>query len=197
MSQPPPAFSLRKQLAFYGAYHSNPTNIWIHMICVPLIAWSAYVLGAFLPKPSFLPPIHANFGPYFSFDLHIAAIWAISVELYYLILTPSITLTHLPVAALTLLTATAYAQQPDSLKVAAGVHIFAWLAQFYGHGIHERRAPALLDNLLGASVLAPLFVHYEVLFSLGLCKQVHRDLQNDAAKLKAEFRLKKKGAKSE
>lgn len=58
-------------------------------------------------------------------------------------------LTHLPVAALTLLTATAYAQHPDSLKVAAGVNIFAWLAQFYGHGIHERRAPAVLDNLLG------------------------------------------------
>jgi uncharacterized membrane protein YGL010W len=95
---------------------------------------------------------------------------------------------------LTLLTATAYARQPDSFRVAAAIHIFGWLAQFYGHGVHERRAPAVLDNLLGAAVLAPLFVHYEFLFSLGLCKQTKKDLQNDAAKLKAEFRLKNKEA---
>ena len=63
--------------------------------------------------------------------------------------------------------------------------------------LHIYDAGANITTPRIASVLAPLFVHYEVLFSLGLCKQVHRDLQNDAAKLKAEFRLKKKGAKSE
>jgi len=56
---------------------------------------------------------------------------------------------HLPVAAGTLLSATAYASKPGSLGIAAAVHVFCWLAQFYGHGVHEGRAPALLDNLLG------------------------------------------------
>ena len=55
-------------------------------------------------------------------------------------------------AVLTLLTATAYARQPDAVKVAAAVHIFGWLAQFYGHGVHERRAPAVLDSLLGGEL---------------------------------------------
>jgi uncharacterized membrane protein YGL010W len=42
------------------------------------------------------------------------------------------------------------------------LHIVAWIAQFYGHGVHEGRAPALLDNL-GFMGLAPFFVSFELL----------------------------------
>ena len=56
--------------------------------------------------------------------------------------------------------------------------------------IYDARAKVTTSRT--AVVLAPLFVHYEALFSLGLCKGVQKDLQNDAAKLKAEFRLKNK-----
>lgn len=48
-----------------------------------------------------------------------------------------------------------------------------------------------------ALVLAPLFVHYEILFMFGLSKQAKKDLHNDVGKLKTEFRLKKKGVKKE
>jgi len=115
----------------------------------------------------------------------------IATELYYFILTPAVALTHLPVAVLTLLTATAFASMPGSLRIAEVIHVSCWLAQFYGHGVHEGRAPALLDNILGAFVLAPLFVHYEVLFKLGLLKQTKKDLKNDVGKLIKELRLKK------
>lgn len=193
----PAAFSLRQQLAFYGAYHSNPTNVWIHIVCVPFIVWSAYVLGSQWPKPDAIPSVHADFGPYLSFDLNYAAVWAITTELYYLFLTPLAALTHIPLAAVTLLTATSFASRPDSTWIAGTIHVLCWLAQFYGHGVHEGRAPALLDNLLGALVLAPLFVHYEVLFMLGFFKQAKRDLYNDVGKLNSELGLKKKEAKKE
>jgi uncharacterized membrane protein YGL010W len=193
----PSAFSLREQLAFYGAYHSNPTNVWIHITCVPLILWSAYVLAAHLPKSDAIPSVHAEWGPYLAFDLNYSTIWAIATELYYFILTPGVTLTHLPVAVASLLTATAYASKPGSLGIAAAVHVVCWLAQFYGHGVHEGRAPALLDNLLGALVLAPLFVHYEVFFKLGLFNQTQKDLHNDVGKLITELKLKKKQVKKE
>jgi uncharacterized membrane protein YGL010W len=52
-------------------------------------------------------------------------------------------------------------------KVALGVHIFSWIIQFVGHGVFERRAPALFDNLVQAIFLAPLFVWLEILFKLG------------------------------
>lgn len=52
---------------------------------------SAYAAGTHLPKPDILPSIHADFGPYLSFDLNYSAIWAIATELYYFILTPGVT----------------------------------------------------------------------------------------------------------
>lgn len=50
---------------------------------------------------------------------------------------------------------------------AGAVQIVSWIAQFVGHGMFEGRAPALLDNLVQALVLAPFFVWMEILFSLG------------------------------
>ncbi|KAI9719130.1 MAG: hypothetical protein M1828_006312 [Chrysothrix sp. TS-e1954] len=50
---------------------------------------------------------------------------------------------------------------------ALALHIASWVAQFIGHGIFEGRAPALLDNLVQALFLAPLFVWLEILFYFG------------------------------
>jgi uncharacterized membrane protein YGL010W len=38
-------FDFEKQLVFYGSYHSHRINVLCHIICVPLIMWSAFVLG--------------------------------------------------------------------------------------------------------------------------------------------------------
>lgn len=45
-----------------------------------------------------------------------------------------------------------YGSLPTFMPAAIGVHIVAWIAQFYGHGVHEGRAPALLDNLFQVSL---------------------------------------------
>lgn len=57
------------------------------------------------------------------------------------------------------------------------VHVIAWIAQFAAHGLIEKRAPALLDSLLQALLLAPLFVWLEVLFMFGYRKKLKEDLQ--------------------
>jgi len=38
------------------------------------------------------------------------------------------------------------------MKYATAVHVFAWVMQFIGHGVFEKRAPALLDNLAGGEL---------------------------------------------
>ena len=72
---------------------------------------------------------------------------------------------------------------------ALGLHVFAWLAQFLGHGVFEGRAPALLDNLVQALFLAPFFVWLEVLFSFGyrpeLKSRLDKAVSQDIAKFKA------------
>lgn len=50
---------------------------------------------------------------------------------------------------------------------ALGVFVISWISQFVGHGVFEGRAPALLDNLVQALLLAPFFVWMEILFACG------------------------------
>lgn len=82
--------------------------------------------------------------------------------------------------------------------------------QFIGHGVFEKRAPALLDNLAGgtwsyrtnrssltiskALILAPFFVHLEMLFAVGYRKDMHKELNNAVGVQIAQFR-KKEGDK--
>lgn len=79
---------------------------------------------------------------------------------------------------------------PDlTTKVSAAVFVASWVAQFLGHGVFEKRAPALLDNLLQALVLAPFFVWMEILFKFGyrpeLQSRVEKAVEKELAKEKA------------
>jgi len=56
---------------------------------------------------------------------------------------------------LSLLTATAYAYRPDGIRNAIIIQVVSWVAQFLGHGLAERRAPALLDNIVGGRLFIP------------------------------------------
>lgn len=175
----PSLFDVRKQLAFYGSYHSNPVNVLIHIFGVPALLWSALLLATRIQTPAFLPEIRYTFNEYLVFDMNTPAMVTAIYLLYYLILEPIAALLYAPQMVVTLLTATAHAYHPDGIRDAIIVQIVSWIAQFLGHGLAEGRAPALLDNIVGAFVLAPFFVHLELLFMLGYRPVLHKQLQND------------------
>ncbi len=74
-----------------------------------------------------------------------------------------------------------YENVPGSMNLAILIHIVCWLAQFVGHGAFEKRAPALLDNLVQALLLAPLFVFMEILFSLGYKPELRKKFEANVA----------------
>ncbi|KAI0332489.1 DUF962-domain-containing protein [Cubamyces sp. BRFM 1775] len=191
-------FNVKKQLTFYGAYHDHPVNVAIHMIFVPTILWTALVMGTRVPTPSWFPDIHFVFNEYLAFDFNWPALWVITTLAYYYVLDPTAALLYTPEMALIALTSAAFAYKPDAIKVAGIVHVISWIAQFIGHGAAEGRSPALLDNLLGALVLAPFFVHLEILFKLGykpaLRDSIHQGVKAEIAKIKAEEASGKKKA---
>ena len=53
---------------------------------------------------------------------------------------------------------------------------FAWIMQFIGHGVFEKRAPALTSNLFSALV-APDFVVIEILYLFGYNKKAIEEAQ--------------------
>jgi len=175
-------FDVRKQLTFYGSYHSHPVNVGVHMFGVPLLQWSLLVLASILPVPSFVPRIHYVFNDYLVFNLNVPAMTMVLYFVYYTILEPVAAIIYAPQLVIILLTATAFSEHSGSIQKAAILNVISWIAQFIGHGVAEKRSPALLDNILGAFVLAPFFVHLEILFSFGYNPELHKQLQNDVGK---------------
>ncbi|KAJ6539058.1 hypothetical protein B0H19DRAFT_340721 [Mycena capillaripes] len=176
-------FDVETQLTFYGAYHSNRINIIIHCICVPmLLCLSFQVAAARVPVPAFVPAIHHSFSDHLLFDLNFSALHAALYLAYYFALDPVATLLYTPQMILSLLTATAYSRSAGHVTHAIILHLLSWVAQFLGHGLAEKRAPALFDNIIGAVVLAPFFVHLEVLFFLGYRPELHKRVTNDIGK---------------
>ncbi|GFZ00173.1 ER membrane protein, putative [Actinidia rufa] len=51
-------------------------------------------------------------------------------------------------------------------KVVLAAQLVCWTGQFIGHGVFEKRAPALLTNLSQAFLMAPFFVLLEALQTL-------------------------------
>lgn len=75
---------------------------------------------------------------------------------------------------------------------AGGIHVVSWLAQFVGHGVYEGRAPALLDNLVQALLLAPLFVWMEILFFFGYRPALKKRFDESVEVEVEKFRQQKK-----
>ncbi|KAF9148603.1 hypothetical protein BG015_009643 [Linnemannia schmuckeri] len=62
---------------------------------------------------------------------------------------------------------------------------------FVGHGVFEKRAPKLTENLVQAAVLGPYFVLWEVLFFLGYRPQLKKELDVLVKADIAAFRARK------
>lgn len=188
------SLDLETQLVFYGSYHHNKVNIAIHIICVPLILFSGFCIasytGPLIPLPSWASV------PFL--DLNLGTLAAVVYSGLYLLLEP---VAGFALAALCL-GATAFSNylresNPDStLTSAIAIHVACWVAQFVGHGAFEGRAPALLDNLVQALFLAPMFVWLEILFFLGYRPELQSRVESKVRAKIAKFREESKNGKA-
>ncbi len=135
----------------------NPTNIKIHMVCIPQILFSALIMVSYI---SF-----SDLSPYCNLCWTGIAIY----EIYYLILDLEAGLIALPfllgIGLLSNYIHTHFQDGTSAILVGALiVHLANWAAQFYGHFHFEGNAPAVFDNLVQPLVLAPYFVIFEWMF---------------------------------
>eukprot|EP00258_Populus_trichocarpa_P007024 XP_002311311.1 uncharacterized endoplasmic reticulum membrane protein C16E8.02 [Populus trichocarpa] len=158
---------LEKHFAFYGAYHSNSINILIHMIFVWPIFFTACLILYFTPPLFSLPQVQLSLFGYgvvllFNVGFFLVLIYA----LFYICLDPKAgSLAALLCAFCWVASSLVAGWLGFSLawKVVLVAQIVCWTGQFIGHGVFEKRAPALLDNLIQAFIMAPFFVLLEAL----------------------------------
>lgn len=198
---------LLKAFAFYGAYHSDPINQRIHQVFVPAIYTTALV---FLTRastgitasslPSLFTPVLKALGEGKGGGGSISAGLpvALGYAAYYWSLTVverpllGLSASALALGALPLAHAWMGNLGPHAMTGAIVVHVMSWVAQFYGHGVHEGRSPALLDNLFQALVMAPLFVFIETLMGMGLLGDFKASVDPIIEKALEDFRSSKR-----
>ncbi|GAX73463.1 hypothetical protein CEUSTIGMA_g915.t1 [Chlamydomonas eustigma] len=197
---------LLDQLAFYGAYHNNRWNQLIHFIFVPSIMWSLCVWlsvsGPLFPLPESLSntSVGVTLTLYKGLTLQLvpnaSCLLVVMYSLYYLSLEPVAGLTWMLIVGLPLwLTSTAfYDQVANAMYWALLVHVLSWYMQIHpGHALLEKRKPALMDSLVQAVSLAPLFVWFELLFLFGYRPELQSQLKARVSADIAAWRKKKSG----
>lgn len=139
---------LKKAYQFYKFFHSNRVNIWIHVYGIPTIMWSYLVLlqtdtdrwekNAAIYVTAFYTIY------YFILDIPRGFIlncftWAVCYHAWHF-------------------------KQTNEHAVwwALAVNASSWIAQFIGHGVFERKRPALMDSLAQAFLIAPMFVLIDI-----------------------------------
>lgn len=120
--------------ADYAAQHRSPGNRRSHMIGIPLIVFAVVVwsqVGSPFPTAALLLPV------YFAWDRRVGLLLSAFVAVCALLgpLLPG--------------------------WVPAAAFVIGWGFQLYGHRVHERNRPALLDNLAHALV-GPAFIAEEL-----------------------------------
>lgn len=189
---------LDEQVACYAAYHNNTFNVAIHMIFFCPILFTTLVFTTF--TPAFLPtPL--PFGPFpgheyvvFNFSFFLAAFYAF----YFITLDRKAGWLAALFSLSCWISANAFVDHLGGTlawKVALVLHGFAWLNQFLGHGVFQGQAPALLDNIAQAVLMAPFFVVFELLIGFFRHEPSPGFSRNLAAKVKYERELSRKRMK--
>eukprot|EP00741_Cyanophora_paradoxa_P007560 tig00001155_g7312.t1 len=180
---------LEDMLAFYGAYHSNDVNKIMHAIGIPGLLFSLMVVLAPL-KP---PGVDDLTAPLFALNGGLAVAILYSILFIYLETVAGCCAAAVLLAIWVGANYFALAVK-DAWMWAIGIHVLCWVLQFVGHGVFEKRRPALLDSLVQAFATAPFFICLEGLFLLGYRPQLRRKVfTRSAAKIKG-FQEKKRAA---
>ncbi|CAH2036945.1 unnamed protein product [Thlaspi arvense] len=224
---------LEKHFAFYGAYHSNPINIVIHIIFVWPIVFTALLL--LHPATPICGP--SQLGLPQSLDgvlrLNVGFIATVVYALFYICLDkksgfvaalmcfacwvgssflatslgPSLALKFVKysferekqyILAESLFDVDTVTTSLSFQQVGLASQLLCWTGQFLGHGLFEKRAPALLDNLVQAFLMAPFFVLLEVLQSVfgyepypGFQARVNAKVESDIKEWREKKQIKK------
>lgn len=166
-------FDLEKQVTFYLSYHDNKVNQYIHLACIWPIFVSGLMILAHTAPLTETPEVVASlpFGQFvlLNYAAVMAAIymaWYVALDVYAGTL-GALIISGCFVFANYFVVEGAQTLGVSSMHAALAIHATAWILQFIGHGVFERRKPALFDSLDQALITAPMFVLLEILFPLG------------------------------
>ncbi|WP_411360201.1 MULTISPECIES: DUF962 domain-containing protein [unclassified Pseudidiomarina] len=157
--------TITDHLAGYAAYHRDRRNIATHLVGIPMIVIAIQIL---LSRPLW------EMGAWF---ITPALVVAILASVFYLALDRPLGILMAVLLALTVLLGNQVAALSTTVWLSWGIGLFVvgWVFQFIGH-YFEGKKPAFVDDIMGLAV-GPLFVVAEVVFMLGLKRDLHQAIE--------------------
>jgi uncharacterized membrane protein YGL010W len=138
----------------YGRFHYNKINVWIHIICVPLIVYTLGRMIGYLGTNYLdlkLNPIYPLLAVLTCLYLYVDFVSGLLTIIQHVSLLYFFSDVDFSIGSL------------SSIQVIILVHVVSWILQFFGHGVYEKRKPALMDNIF-LMFSAPVFVNIELMF---------------------------------
>lgn len=173
-------WNLESQLAFYRSYHHNTINVLLHTIFIPTILYTSTGILCNVPivQQKYIPESLSSYSDYFNLG---SLIIGVGYAGFYLLLDIKSGIIAAPLLWWFVQSNISNHQTIEGYNSYLWTgFVVGWVVQFIGHGVFEKRAPALLDNLLQALVLAPFFVVFEFVFLLGFRKEIRDNMERIA-----------------
>ncbi|CAF2053560.1 unnamed protein product [Rotaria magnacalcarata] len=126
----------------YSSSHQNPTNILIHKICVPTIAFTVLGFLWSIPVPKFL---RQSLGNLFSHIIPMLVLGPVLAFYFRLSTKMAVAMLVIILFAFALLT-TMEQKQIRIFRLSLVIFILAWIGQFIGHDI-EGKKPSFFQDL--------------------------------------------------
>jgi len=166
---------LVESFKFYKVYHKHPINKGIHLCTIPILVITMLVLFSYI---GFIIGSSHIFNNMCAINIGLIAI-VIYLTAYFILdvfsaslLTPIIIFWYLSANVIRYYV-------PFAWLFALIIHFIAWVLQFIGHGIYEENKPALVDSLIQAFLMAPMFVFLELLFSCGYNPDFRKEVEDE------------------
>ncbi|AXR00541.1 Mpo1-like protein [Pseudoalteromonas piscicida] len=167
---------LETLLSQYAMYHRSKKNILTHFFGIPLIVIAVVgmtfiplfdISGVTITLAALIGGVLCGY--YLMLSLVFGLMMsAIMLAFYFLVLTLNPLIINAGVM---------------TVLFWAGVFFIGWVLQFIGH-YFEGKKPAFVDDLIGLAI-GPLFVLVELLFVLGLYKELENKIVINAGEYKA------------
>lgn len=166
---------LEKLLSQYAAYHLDRRNVMTHFIGIPLIVFSILCLTA---KAGLIVS---------SYPITLALCIIVLSVIYYL----SLDFIFGIIMGFVLALVYPYAIMVSEMFVihwltfSISTFVVGWVFQFFGH-FYEKKKPAFMDDVVGLAI-GPLFVLAEIIFLLGIRKQLEVKILGEAKRLRHDM----------
>ena len=137
---------MSNELDFYQSYHTNYYNQLIHVVGIPSIVWAVFLyLHRFKTRIGRISWF--LYGIYMLKYFHVDKPRFLRIALFYYILLNN---SFNKYNSLNI---------NDSRNLAIKVFSLGWILQFIGHGLFEKKAPALLNGFTKSITIGPYFAY--------------------------------------